>query len=322
MREREIIATYFAPLSSGEPGSFSLTDDAAVLTPPKGNKLVVTTDSVIEAVHVLPDATPEQYATKLLRRNLSDLAAMGATPWRYLLNVRVPRGTDAAWFERFTATLKREQEQFKLVLAGGDTTIGGEIIHLTATLFGLVEKEPLLRSMAQPDDDVYVSGCIGDAALGLAMLQADSSSDGAWVVRYHQPQPRLALGNALRGIATAAIDVSDGLLKDLSSLCAASHVGCEIELETIPVSDDTRRLLEAAPNSDARSTIWQMIATGGDDYELLFTAPASAATQLQEMARFLAVPVTRIGRMTQERSLRYRDEAGQQSFGEASGFEY
>ncbi len=322
MRQREIIATYFAPLSSGEPGSFSLTDDAAVLTPPKGHKLVLTTDSVIEAVHVLADATPEQYGTKLMRRNLSDLAAMGATPWRYLLNVRVPRGIEPSWFERFAHTLHTEQEQFKLVLAGGDTTIGGDVIHLTITMLGLVQADALTRSGAKTGDAVYVSGCIGDATLGLAMLQADSSAEGAWVARYHTPQPRIALGHALRGIATAAMDISDGLLKDLSNLCTASNVGCALALTSIPVSEDTQRLLDAAPNAEARSTIWHMIATGGDDYELVFTAPESAHTQLMEMARFLGVPLTRIGSITSERSLHYTDEAGEHIFGEESGFEY
>lgn len=322
MREREIIATYFAPLTSGEAGSFSLNDDAAVLAVPKGQRLVLTTDSVIEGVHVLPDATPEQYATKLLRRNLSDLAAMGATPWRYLLNLRMPRGIEAPWFERFSGTLKHEQTQFKLVLAGGDTTIGGDAIHLTLTLLGLVGNDALLRSGARDDDDVYVSGTIGDAALGLAMLQADTSADGLWTERYHCPQPRLALGHALRGIATAAIDVSDGLLKDVASLCAASHVGCALALSDVPVSDATRQLLDAAPNAEARTTIWQMLVTGGDDYELVFTAPAGARTQLQEMSRFLAVPLTRIGRITAERTLQYTDETGQHLFGAESGFEY
>lgn len=322
MRERDIIATYFAPLTHGEPGSFSLTDDAAVLTPPKGRKLVVTTDSVIEAVHVLPDASPEQYAVKLLRRNLSDLAAMGATPWRYLLNLRAPSGTEPAWFERFARTLAREQEQFQLVLTGGDTTLGGDVIHLTATMLGLVENHALTRSGAKAGDDVYVSGHIGDAGLGLAMLQADHAAHGTWVTRYHTPQPRLALGNALRGVATAAIDISDGLLKDLASLCAASHVGCALALESIPVSDDTQRLLDAAPNADARHTLWHLIATGGDDYELLFTAPAASQVALQEMVRFLAVPLTRIGRITPEKTLHYTNAAGQHMFGQESGFEY
>lgn len=322
MREREIIATFFAPLTGGEPGSFSLTDDAAVLTPPKGSKLVLTTDSVIEAVHLLPDATPEQYAIKLVRRNLSDLAAMGATPWRYLLNLRVPRGIEASWFSRFSAALAREQELFSMVLTGGDTTMGGDVIHLTATMLGLVPRDPLTRSGAQAGDAVYVSGQVGDAGLGLAMLQADQAAQGPWVERYYTPQPRLALGNALRGIATAAIDVSDGLLKDLSAICTASHVGCELALASIPVSSDTQRLLDAAPNADARSTLWHMIATGGDDYELLFTASADAHVALQEMARFLSVPLTRIGTITPQKTLHYTDEAGQHVFGSESGFEY
>ena len=323
MREREIIATYFAPLSSGEPGSFSLVDDAAILTAPTNKQLVITTDSVIEAVHVLPDATPEQYAMKLMRRNLSDLAAMGATPWRYLLNVRVPRGTERDWFVRFTQALAREQERFGLVLVGGDTTIGGDAIHLTLTALGLVESAPLTRSGAKAGDTLYVSGTIGDAALGLAMLQADHTAKGPWIERYHTPQPRLALGNALRGIATAALDCSDGLLKDTASLCEASNVGVELAMVSIPVSQQTRQLLDAAPGLEARSAIWQTLLTGGDDYELIFTAPASAATGLQEMARFLNLPLTAIGTITTEKNVHYRDESGALiTFGRDAGFEY
>lgn len=323
MREREIIATYFAPLSTGEPGSFSLIDDAAVLAVPKNRQLVITTDSVIEAVHVLPDATPEQYAMKLMRRNLSDLAAMGATPWRYLINLRAPRGTERDWFVRFSQALAREQERFDLVLVGGDTTIGGDVIHLTLTALGLVEGSPLTRSGAKPGDTLYVSGTIGDAALGLAMLQADNTVKGPWVERYHTPLPRLTLGNALRGIGSAALDCSDGLLKDTASLCEASGVGVELTMASIPVSEQTRQLLDAAPTSEARSAIWQTLLTGGDDYELIFAAPASAETGLQEMARFLNLPLTAIGTLTEDRNLGYRDETGALiAFGRDAGFEY
>lgn len=323
MKEREIIAEFFAPLTEGEPGSFSLTDDAALLAVPENQKLVVTTDSVIEAVHVLPDATPEQFAMKLVRRNLSDLAAMGATPWRYLLNVRVPRGMERQWFVRFSQALLREQERFGMVLAGGDTTIGGDGVHLTLTALGLVENNPLHRHGARPGDTVYVSGTIGDAALGLAMLQADSNAKGAWIERYHTPLPRLTLGNALRGIATAAIDCSDGLLKDTARLAEASNAGIALQLASVPVSEPTRQLLDAAPNSEARSAIWQTILHGGDDYELIFTAPPAAQTSLQEMARFLALPLTAIGIVTEEQTMGYRDEHDTLiRFGVDSGFEY
>lgn len=323
MKEREIIAQFFAPLAQGEPGSFSLTDDAALLAVPDHHQLVVTTDSVIEAVHVLPDATPEQYAMKLVRRNLSDLAAMGATPWRYLLNVRIPRGTERDWFVRFSQALLREQERFGMVLVGGDTTIGGDVVHLTLTAFGLVERDALTRSGANAGDAVYASGTIGDAALGLAMLQADSGTKGHWVERYHAPLPRLTLGNALRGIATAAIDCSDGLLKDTARLAEASKLGVELNLAHVPVSEPTRQLLDAAPNHEARSAIWQTILHGGDDYELIFTAPASAQTSLQEMARFLALPLTAIGTVKAEGAMGYRDESGALiRFGVDAGFEY
>lgn len=323
MREREIITQYFAPLTEGEPGSFSLMDDAAVLNVPQEKQLVVTTDSVIEAVHVLPDATPEQYAMKLVRRNMSDLAAMGATPWRYLLNLRVPRGTERDWFVRFHQALEREQERFAMTLVGGDTTIGGDGVHLTLTALGLVDGPPLLRSGATVGDTVYVSGSIGDAALGLAMLQADIDAKGPWVERYHMPQPRLTLGNALRGVASAVLDCSDGLLKDAARIAEASGTGLELTLPSIPVSEPTRQLLDAAPNHEARSAIWQTILTGGDDYELIFTAPAAAETSLQEMARFLGVPVTAIGVVTEQPSLHYRDETGTLiRFGSDAGFEY
>lgn len=323
MREREIIAQYFAPLTEGEPGSFSLTDDAAVLAVPEHRQLVVTTDSVIEAVHVLPDATPEQYAMKLVRRNLSDLAAMGATPWRYLLNLRMPRGTERDWFVRFHQALLREQERFGMVLAGGDTTIGGDVVHLTLTALGLVESSPLTRGGAKAGDRVYASGSIGDAALGLAMLQADHTAKGPWIERYHTPLPRLTLGNALRGVASAAIDCSDGLLKDAARIAEASGVGLALQLASVPVSEQTQQLLDAAPNGESRSAIWQTIVTGGDDYELIFTAPPSAETSLQEMARFLALPLTVVGTVTQDTALHYRDEAGALvRFGAESGFEY
>lgn len=322
MKERAIIADHFAPLTTGEPGSFNLTDDAAVLTPPVGKQIAITTDSVIQGVHVLPDATPQQYAVKLMRRNLSDLAAMGATPWRYLINVRVPRDVDKTWFAQFSDALRAEQEQFKLVLAGGDTTIGGDTIHLTLTALGLIDSAPLTRSGAREGDMLYVSGAIGDAALGLAMLQADADAGGPWTDRYHTPLPRLAVGNGLRNLATAALDCSDGLLKDVARLCEAGNVGVEIALDAVPVSSSTRALLDAAEGYEARSAIWQTILTGGDDYELIFTAPASAQASLQEMARFVGVPLTPIGRITRERRMHFRDEAGAHAFSIDSGWDY
>lgn len=289
MAERARIARFFAPLTAGETGAYSLTDDAALLTPP--HPIVVTTDSVIAGIHVLADASPEQIATKLMCRNLSDLAAMGATPWRYFLNLHTP-ALPENWFAAFAATLAREQTRFGLVLAGGDSTAGDKVVHATMTCIGLAEHGILLRSKAQVGDDVYVSGTIGDAALGLQLLQQTLATDSAATAhltqRYHSPEPRLTLGTALHGIATAVIDVSDGLLADAAQLAEASQVGIALQRALIPLSDAARAVTHA---DTAR---WQTVLTGGDDYELLFTAPAPLREQI---ATTLAV--TRIGMVTE-----------------------
>lgn len=316
MRERDIIAQ-LAPLAADDAGSFGLRDDAACLAPPTSQQLVITTDSVIEGTHVLATATPGHYAQKLVRRNLSDLAAMGATPWRYLLNLHLPRDVDGEWVRAFTETLQHEQEQFGMVLIGGDTTRGGERIHLTLTALGCIEGAPLTRHGAQLGDVLYVSGTVGDAALGLAMLQADASARGPWVERYHRPLPRLALGKALRGIATAALDISDGLLKDAARLDA----GLVLQRDAVPLAADTQALLAAAPSAEARDAIWQTILSGGDDYELLFTAPPDAAETLQQLSRFLNLPLTPIGAVV-ESGLHYRSASGLHRFDAESGWEY
>ena len=297
MAERERIARYFAPLTTAEPGSFSLSDDAAVLTPPAGYSLVLTTDSVIESIHILAHATPTQFAQKLMRRNLSDLAAMGATPWRHLLNMHTPPALPDAWFAEFSSALATEQTAFGMALIGGDSTSGGDRIHLTMTCIGLLKPPPLLRSGARPNDDIYVSGTIGDAALGLQLLQqkltiATPSHHDFLTMRYHLPQPRLALGSALHSLATACIDISDGLLADAMQIAAASSAGICIERNQIPLSAAAESAAKTYPNS------WERICNGGDDYELLFTAAPSKRDVIQSLSHKLKLPLTRIGTVT------------------------
>ncbi len=291
MAEHARIARFFAPLAQKEPGSFSLTDDAALLTPPPGQSLVITTDSVIEGIHVLQHATPAQFAQKLLRRNLSDLAAMGAAPWRYTLNLHTPAGLADAWFAAFATTLAGEQEQFGCTLIGGDSTSGpaDAPIHTTLTCFGLLEGPALHRSTAQAGEDIYISGTIGDAALGLQLLQHNPQHNDTLTDRYHLPKPRLALGKALHGIATAALDISDGLLADIHQLCAASGVGACIQREAILCSAALQERLEHDP------AIWQLVLSGGDDYELCFTAPTALRNHIAALSQQLGLPLTRIG---------------------------
>lgn len=309
MAERARIARHFAPLAAGEPGAFNLTDDAAVLTPPAGRQLVVTTDSVIESIHVLPHATPQQFAVKLVRRNLSDLAAMGATPWRYTLNLHTPAHLSDDWFAEFAAALLQEQTAFGMVLAGGDSTSGASAIHATMTCFGLIDGTPLRRSGAGSGDDLYVSGTLGDAAYALKMLQQNKPVSQALAARYHAPTPRLELGRMLRGIATSAIDISDGLISDVQQICTASNCGAVIEQPMLPLSPELQN--HAA---DALS--------GGDDYELCFSAPASQRDAIVGIARTLGLALTRIGSMTQGTGVRVVDAGNQEITPDETGWQH
>lgn len=288
MNEFDIISRYFAPLSQGFAGALNLTDDAAVFDIPAGMELVVTNDAISEGIHFIGNEPPARIAQKLLRTNLSDLAAMGATPLCYFLTLMLPKTADEAFIKNFAEGLERDQQTFGIHLAGGDTIRTNAQFTCAITAHGLVPKvQALQRSGAKAGDIIYTSGTLGDAALGLLCHSADRASDSAesheilrrhkrvsqddehyLINRYQLPQPRLALGQALRGIANACMDISDGLLQDLGHICAASNVGAEIHLEQLPLSPAARAMVE----QDA--DLWPYIYAGGDDYELLFTAPA------------------------------------------------
>lgn len=275
--EFERIATFFAPLAG--PEALGLTDDAAVLAPSPGAEIVLTTDTMIGGVHFFPDDAPDLVARKLLRVNLSDLAAMGARPRGYLLASAWRRDTDDAWIARFAAGLAEDQTQFGTCLLGGDTTATDGPIALTLTAVGEVEAgRALRRNAARPGDVIWVSGTIGDAALGLRLRQGetlglDAVASAGLLARHQLPTPRLALGRALAaqgwgGPAGAAIDVSDGLIADLGHVCSASGVAAEIDAVLLPLSAAARAVLAAG-----KADIGELV-TGGDDYELCFTLPA------------------------------------------------
>lgn len=320
MREHARIARFFAPLAAAEPGSFNLADDTAVLTPPAGKKLAVTTDSVIQGIHVPDYATPEQMARKLMRRNLSDLAAMGAKPWRYFLNLHTPTAMNDGWFDTFARTLQEEQQRFGLVLAGGDTTAGKGPVITTMTCLGLLDAVPLLRQGTAVGDALYVSGTIGDAAFGLAIAQHELEVDAierVWFTeRYFAPEPRLALGQGLRGIASSVIDCSDGLLADAARLAELNRVRVMIERDAIPLSPATQALVVQDGGR------WETIVSGGDDYELIFTAPWSANERVEKLAVSLDLFLTRIGSVVAGSGIALLDTTGKELKIGARGWEY
>ena len=228
--EFSLIARHFRPLAG--PGAMDLTDDAAVLTPPPGRQLVLTADAMVAGVHFLPDDPPDLVGRKLLRVNLSDLAAKGAVPLGYLMTVSTPRDTPEAWFAGFAAGLAQDQATYRVTLLGGDTTSTPGPISLSLTILGHVAPDTAVhRFGAQDGDEIWVTGTIGDGALGLAVARGRLiDPTGFLLSRYRLPQPRV--GIALAGIASAGMDVSDGLVQDLGHICrASSAVGGAVRRE-------------------------------------------------------------------------------------------
>jgi len=299
-----LIARHFRPLAG--PGGLSLLDDAALLDPPPGQTLVIAADAMVSGVHFLPDDPAGTVGRKLLRVNLSDLAAMGAAPLGYLMTTAFPRDITDDWIAGFAAGLALDQAEFGVSLLGGDTVATPGPMTLSLTIIGCVEKgRALRRAGARPGDEIWVSGTIGDGMLGLGVLQGryPADAEGMLARRYRLPEPRLRLGQRLVGMALAGMDVSDGLVQDLGHLCRAGGVAAEIEAARVPLSTAARVLVAGDPGLLPRCL------TGGDDYELLFAAPPGAADAIRAMAGDTAA--TRIGRfMAGPPQVTVRDENG------------
>ncbi|MGD9509377.1 MAG: thiamine-phosphate kinase [Geminicoccaceae bacterium] len=291
--EFELIDRMLKPLAQGFAGALELTDDAALVDVPAGRQLVIAKDAIVADVHFLADDPPELVGGKLLRVNLSDLAAMGADPLAYLTAVARPPSIGDGWLQRFTSGLSTDQQRFGCHLIGGDTTSTTGPLVLSLTIVGTVPSgQALLRSGARPGDDVWVSGTLGDAAIGLRVLRGLAVTEDEaleLVGRYRAPSPRLALGRALRGLANAAIDVSDGLVADLAHICTESRAAAVIDVSRLPLSDVARGVPGAR----------EAALTGGDDYELLFTAPATQRSIVEGLASAVGHAVTRIGAITE-----------------------
>jgi thiamine-monophosphate kinase len=298
--EARLIARYFRPLATS-PGAFDLGDDAAIVTPPPGCDLVVTTDGGIAGVHFFADDPPEKIARKVLRMNLSDLAAKGAKPVGFLLSIALPAAVDEAWVAAFAAGLGEDAIRYGCPLFGGDTDHTPGALSVSITAFGAVPIGKMVRrATAQPGHAVVVTGTIGDAALGV-LLRRDQGRARRWRLteamsahlneRYLLPEPRNALAEAVLLYASAAMDVSDGLAGDLAKLCRASGVAAEIDVARVPLSDAARAVLAADP------ALVETALTGGDDYEIVLTVAPDEFGALCGAAQTAGVAVTEIGRV-------------------------
>ena len=294
--ETELIQTYLAPLAAGYAGAFGLADDAALISPEPGMELVISTDPIIAGVHFFNDDAPADIAWKALAVNVSDLAAKGARPFAYTMALAFPDMPERAWMEQFRGGLAKAQTAFGCHLIGGDTDKTSGPLSISITVLGSVPKGQIVRrSGAKAGDHVFVSGTIGDSALGLRLRRDNpnwgsslKSDEAAFLLdRYLRPQPRVQLGPLLPDYASASLDISDGLLKDVRRL--ASDLSLTIAFDAIPLSPAAK----AALKSDV--AVRDVILSGGDDYELVFAVPASRLASFRAAIKSVLFPVTEIG---------------------------
>lgn len=313
--EEDIVQSFLVPLAAGLAGAYGLTDDCAALTPPPGQDLVLKTDAIAAGVHFFPDDPPSAIGWKALAVNVSDLAAKGARPLAYLMSLSFPEAPTRAWMAAFAEGLGAAQAAFGCQLAGGDTDRRPGPLSVTIMIVGAVPAGRMVRrGAARAGDRLYVSGTLGDSALGLALrldpglaasLQLELADAAELIGRYVRPRPRLALASALRAHAAAAMDLSDGLVKDLGRMAKASSTGATVALARVPVSGAARRMLERDP---ARQNA---VIAAGDDYEILAAvAPANAAA-FEAAAAAAGVAVADIGEVTHGPGVIVLDARGQ-----------
>ncbi|MDQ7248247.1 thiamine-phosphate kinase [Dongia sedimenti] len=304
--EFALIRKYFAPLAAGFSGALDLEDDACTYAVPAGHELVLTADALVEGRHYLGTDPADLIARKMLRVNLSDLAAKGAKPVGYLMTTALGPDIDEDWIAKFAAGLAADQREYGLALMGGDTVATPGPTTLSVTALGIVPTGRALRRRgARPGDRLFVSGTIGDGILGLKVLRAEllelgSNHRDALADRYHLPQPRVQLGAALLagGAVTAAMDVSDGLVADAGHIADASHCGLIIHADRVPLSPAAQEAL--AEDLD----LLPVLLSGGDDYELLFTAGAGFT------APGSGTPVAEIGAVVSGSGVKVLDRDG------------
>lgn len=311
-RSRELFPSFHADGSAAFAQIVQgIGDDCAIVQPPAAMQWAISSDMLVQGRHFLPDCDPYRLGHKALAVNLSDLAAAGAQPLGFTLAMALP-AADAAWLAPFSEGLLALAAQHRCPLLGGDTTKGP--LTLSITVFGQVPAgQALLRSGAKVGDDIYVSGCVGEARLALDVQLGHVPIDNP-VLRQHlidrieMPQPRLALGQALRGLATAAIDLSDGLMGDLGHILRASDVGAQVVADAVRQTSAIWHAPQLAAWSLERQNYYGL--SGGDDYELAFTAPASLREQVAHAARQSHTPVHRIGQIVAGEGIELQDAHG------------
>ncbi len=308
--EDRLIARFFKPLAT-HPGALDLVDDAAVLAPPPGCDLVLKADAIVGGVHFFPDDAPHTVASKALRVNLSDLAAKGARPLGFLLSLALPKEADEQWLDAFAQGLRSDAVLFDCPLFGGDTDRTPGPITVSIAMFGSVPKGSMVRRAgAKAGDRVFVTGTIGDGALGVMARQGKD-----WkltevqrqhlISRYLLPQPRNALAEAVRTHASAAMDVSDGLVGDLAKLCRVSGVAADIHVARVPLSDAAKAVVARQPSA------LEAVLTGGDDYEVICTVTTARVESFRAAAKAANVAITEIGEITAGERVRFLAATGQ-----------
>lgn len=305
MDEFELIEAFFADAQVGPSVDVPIGDDGAVVSPRPGTRLVLVTDALVEGVHFPEGFAAADLGFRTLQVNLSDVAAMGARPRWMTLSLTL-REARVAWLRGFSGGLREAAALHGVSLVGGDTTRGGQIVVAVHLIAEIETDAALLRSGARPGDGVFVSGWLGDAAAGLRLLSTGAELDAAGqelAMRFSRPQARVELGRRLLGVASSAIDVSDGFASDLSKLLDASGQAGEVDLSTLPLSDSLR-------DAFSRKEALGLALEGGDDYELCFTAPRDSEAFLTEIANDVGVPLTRVGTVTAGTGLRVLDDNG------------
>ncbi|MGI9520193.1 MAG: thiamine-phosphate kinase [Hyphomicrobiaceae bacterium] len=293
--EDAIVQTFLRPLARTWPGAFDLMDDCAILRPAPGQELVVKTDPIRAGVHCFADDAPQDLAWKALAVNVSDIASKGARPLAYTLALSFPNAPTRRWMSEFSDGLRYAQDAFGCVLIGGDIDRAAGPLSIAVTLFGEVPHDKMLRrTNPRIGDQVYVTGSLGAAAVGLQVRESIAAggtvrSHRAALARYFRPEPRLGMRAALRACATAAMDISDGIARDLGRMCSAGRCSAVIELAALPVAPSVREFAVGDPELQFQLT------TAGDDYEILCTVPESDARQFRALAKAGGVPVTAIG---------------------------